>query len=570
MSRRLTNKEFAEKSRAIHGQVYDYSQVEYLTSHTKVRIICPDHGPFLQKPNAHLNGQGCPDCGNIKRGLGSKDDFESFVKKAKARHGDSYCYDLVRYVDSQTCVDIVCPTHGIFSQKPAAHLFKNACPLCSRKERDDNRRLGVEGFIKKARAIYGNRFDYTQVTEVINNKQKIVVVCPIHGPFKQSFNAHLNPRRQGGCPECKKTTVSKSLSLTHEEFIKRAIEQHGDRYLYPVIGYVNGKTKLSIFCEAHGVFEQTPDAHVHGQGCPKCAGSNLENDFAEFLDTLGIKYIRGDRRVLDGKELDFLFPEKAIAIELNGNYWHSSAMLKWKGAGWVRNHQKDKAILCGEKGIRLLHYYEADLRHSPEVVHDQVRMALGLGIRRVYARCTSLQQLEWPQAKVFLNQHHLQGSGKPGIPYGLFSKDSLVAVMVFTTVTSNRAAKITDTVVELTRFCSNGQVVGGASKLLTAFITQHPGVETIISYSDNRWATGAMYEALGFKFVHKTPPDYMYISTNMNGDLLHKSLFRRKALAKKYPDKFDPNLSERENCHNLGFYQLFNCGLTKWVLTLPQ
>jgi hypothetical protein len=568
MSRRLTSEEFAERSRTVHGPVYDYSQVKYQTSHTKVYIICPVHGPFLQKPNAHLNGQGCPDCGNIKRGLGSKDDFESFVKKARERHGDKYDYSLVRYVDSQTFVDIVCPAHGVFSQRPAAHLFKHACPLCSRKARDDKRRLGVEGFIAKAREVHGDRFDYSQVTEVTNNKQKVVIICPAHGPFKQSFNSHLNHSCQGGCPGCKKDTISKALSLTHDEFIKRAIERHGDRYSYPAAGYVSSKIKVTIFCKVHGPFEQAPEAHMLGQGCPKCAKSNLENKFAEFLDTLGVEYVRGDKKVLDGKELDFLFPGKGLAIELNGNYWHSSAMLRWKGASWVRNHQKNKTVLCEEKGVRLLHYYEADLRHSLEIVHDQVRMVLGLGTRRTYARQTSLQQLEWAQARAFLNQYHLQGAGRPGTAYGLFSEEGLVAIMVFSTVTSNRVAQIVDNVVELTRFCSSGQVVGGASKLLSAFRAKHPEVDVIISYSDNRWATGAMYRALGFKFVHTTPPDYAYISTNVHGELLHKSHFRRSMLAKKYPDQFDPALSERENCHKLGFYQIYNCGLTKWELRL--
>lgn len=569
MSHRLTTEEFAERSRAIHGPVYDYSQVEYQGSHTKVCIVCPSHGPFIQKPNAHLNGQGCPDCGNIKRGLGSKDDLESFIKKAKARHGDKYDYGLVRYVESQTPVDILCPVHGVFSQRPAAHILKHGCPTCGYEISQNSRRSGVEGFIAKARAVHGDRFDYSQVTEVRNNKQKVVIGCPDHGPFRQHFNSHLRPGGQGGCPECKKETVSDALSLTHEEFIERALERHGPRYSYPLYGYTSSKEKLPILCKVHGPFEQTPEAHMSGQGCPKCAGSNLENDLAEFLDSIGASYVRGDKKVLDGKELDFLFPDKGIAIELNGNYWHSSAMTRWKSSSWVRNHQKSKTDLCAKKGIRLLHYYEADLRNSLSAVHDQIRIVLGLNTRKVYARGTTLKRLDWKQAKAFLDRHHLQGAGKPGTAYGLFYKGELRAAMVFTTVTSNRKAQITNSVAELARFSSDGQVVGGASKLLAAFRVEHPEVETIISYSDRRWATGAMYEILGFRFTHNTPPDYMYISTNMHGKLLHKSGFRRAALARKFPDKFDPALSERENCHRLGFYQIFNCGLTKWTLT-PQ
>lgn len=565
MSRRLTNEEFAERSLAIHGPAYDYSQVEYQSSHVKVCIICPDHGPFLQKPNAHLNGQGCPVCGNVKRGLTFKDDLEKFIAKAIAKHGKKYDYSLVKYTDSQTPVDIICPVHGVFSQRPAAHLFRHACPSCGLERQKNKQRLGSEGFITKAREIHGDRFDYSQVGVVVNNKQRVVIVCPEHGPFKQSFNSHLN---RHGCPKCGRDTVAKALTLSQEDFIEKAREVHGNRYGYSTVMYSGSTTKVPIFCKDHGYFNQTPGAHMLGQGCPKCAGSNLENKFAEFLDTLGIQYIRNDKKILEGKELDFLFPSKGVAIELNGNYWHSSAMLKWKDASWVRNHQKDKTILCEKKGIRLLHYYEDDLRHSTSIVYDQVRMALGIITKRTYARQTSLQQLEWPQARDFLNQYHLQGAGVPGISYGLFSEGNLVAVMVFTTVTSNRSAKIMSEVVELCRFCSDGQVVGGASKLLSAFLAEHSEVKTVISYSDNRWATGKMYRSLGFEFVHTTPPDYTYINTDINGKRHHKSSFRRSLLAKKFPDQFDPALSERENCHNLGFYQLFNCGLTKWSLDI--
>lgn len=46
----------------VHGESYDYSEVEYLNAKTKVKILCPKHGYFLQTPNKHLLGQGCPLC----------------------------------------------------------------------------------------------------------------------------------------------------------------------------------------------------------------------------------------------------------------------------------------------------------------------------------------------------------------------------------------------------------------------------------------------------------------------------------------------------------------------------
>ena len=568
MSHRLSSEEFAAKSRALHGDLYNYAEVEYKDSHTKVSIICPLHGAFLQKPNAHLNGQGCPVCGNIKRGATFKDDRESFIQKAKARHGDVYDYSRVIYKKSTDRVEIICRQHGSFMQIASAHVAKQGCPKCRNYEKDNKRRKHAAGFIADAIALYGDRFDYSQVGEVINNKQKVTIICKEHGSFTQSFNSHLKLKGQGGCPECKKKTVSTALSSNHEEFVSRAVQLHGDRYEYPSSGYAGSKVKLPIRCKVHGVFDQTPQSHLQGAGCPKCAGSNLENNLEVFIQSLNVPYVRSDRDILEGRELDFLFPKQRLAIELNGNYWHSSAMLKWKGSSWVRNHQKDKTNECASKGIRLIHFYESDLRRRFEAVKSQLRIFLGINKEKIAARKTNVVLVAWKDAKQFLDTHHLQGAGSPGEVYGLEYSGELVAVMQFNNVSSHRGIVADKSAKELARYASIGQVQGGASKLLKAFLTQHPEVATIVSYSDRRWATGNLYTQLGFKFVHITPPDYMYASKDMNGELQHKSSFRRAALAKKYPDQFDPALSERENCHKLGFYQIFNCGLTKWRLDL--
>lgn len=62
----LTTQQFVDKARVVHTDNYIYDQVVYIQSSTKVSIICPTHGEFLQTPNNHLRGQGCPDCGNLR------------------------------------------------------------------------------------------------------------------------------------------------------------------------------------------------------------------------------------------------------------------------------------------------------------------------------------------------------------------------------------------------------------------------------------------------------------------------------------------------------------------------
>lgn len=126
---------FIKKSREIHGDKYDYSKVEYTNLETKVTIICPEHGEFEQAASSHLNGSGCPKCSKENRFLTTKE----FIEKSKKVHGNKYDYSKVNYVDTYTEVEIICPKHGPFFQKPINHLQKHGCmKCCSRVSKIEN------------------------------------------------------------------------------------------------------------------------------------------------------------------------------------------------------------------------------------------------------------------------------------------------------------------------------------------------------------------------------------------------------------------------------------------------
>ena len=121
----MTKEKFIEKAKAIHGDRYDYSKVEYSNNRTKVCIICPVHGEFWQTPHTHLQGCGCPACYGTK-----KRTKEEFVEEARKIHGDRYDYSRVEYINNKTPVCIICPEHGEFWQKPMNHLAGCGCPEC--------------------------------------------------------------------------------------------------------------------------------------------------------------------------------------------------------------------------------------------------------------------------------------------------------------------------------------------------------------------------------------------------------------------------------------------------------
>lgn len=127
MSKKKTTEQFITEARAIHGGKYDYSKVEYVHSQTKVCIICPVHGEFLQTPKKHLKGQGCPKC--AKRYM----DGDYFKQVANKVHDARYDYSKIDYQGNQVKVCIICREHGEFWQTPNSHLSGQGCPRCKAK-----------------------------------------------------------------------------------------------------------------------------------------------------------------------------------------------------------------------------------------------------------------------------------------------------------------------------------------------------------------------------------------------------------------------------------------------------
>jgi very-short-patch-repair endonuclease len=154
ISEKLSNniEKFIEKARKIHGDKYDYSKVEYHKANEKVCIICPKHGEFLQTPNSHLMGHGCPKCKAEEITKRQKMSTEQFIEKAKKTHGDKYDYSKVEYKACNEKVCIVCPKHGEFLQIPTYHLTNCGCPKCSQSKLEKE----IEFFLKNKKINFEN------------------------------------------------------------------------------------------------------------------------------------------------------------------------------------------------------------------------------------------------------------------------------------------------------------------------------------------------------------------------------------------------------------------------------
>ena len=268
--KRLSVDQFIRRAHEVHQDKYDYSSIQYVYALKEgVEITCPIHGRFFQKPSSHINGQGCPSCGRT-----TKSDTASFIAKAKLKHENKYSYEKVNYSNNRTKVNITCPIHGDFMQTPDSHLNGKGCSKCGKINTSKKLVMTQSEFIEKATTKHDGRYSYGKVIYK-NSKSPVTITCSTHGDFEQSPNMHL----QGyGCSECGGTKKQNTNS-----FIAKASDMHQGKYTYSKVHYVNNSTKVTITCNEHGDFTQTPMKHLQGQGCRICAG-NSNHSLDSFIE----------------------------------------------------------------------------------------------------------------------------------------------------------------------------------------------------------------------------------------------------------------------------------------------
>lgn len=487
MAKKLTRENFIQRVNEIHGNKYDYSKVEYINTSTKVCIICPEHGEFWQTPNKHLQGRGCPKCGQLN---GNK-------KKT-------------------------------FTQ--------------------------VE-FENKANIIHN--FKYTYNNDYINDSTKIKITCPIHGDFFQTPNHHL---RGQGCPKCAIEKNSNGQKMSQEEFVLKANAIHNGKYDYNKSKYLTYKENLLIICPEHGEFWQTPDSHLHGHGCPKCGNqiSNGEEEILHYLESISNTEIKTrDKSVLKGKELDIYIPEKKVAIEYDGLIWHSEKF------GKDRNYHLNKTIECEKQGIRLIHIFEDEWLEHKEIVKSKLKHILGCDydLPKIYARKCSIEEINKERSDCFLKINHIQGKANASVYLGCFYKKQLIGVMLFKKTNNLNNYEMVRFATDIDYHC-----VGIGGKLFKYFVKNY-NPNKIKSFADRRWSTtlnNTIYDELGFKLLEVLKPDYSYV--NDNGNRLHKFNCRKQSLIKKYPKmNLSIYMTETEMAEKIGLYKIWNCGLLKYV-----
>lgn len=381
MPAKLKQEEVIKKFREVHGDFYDYSKVVYVDSKTKVCIICPIHGEFWQTPYVHYKQKcGCPKCGHIETSKAKTSCIEDFIEKARVIHNNKYSYEKTVYINSKQKVVINCPIHGDFEQRPNSHLNGRGCPICAKESVARKLASSKESFVKLARAVHGDKYGYDKTIYISNNK-KVVITCPIHGDFEQLPSNHT---RGAGCPKCKSERIREIWRSNTEEFIKKAINIHGNAFDYSLSVYVRKDEKIKIICRACGrVFEQTPNSHLCGTGCPYCQSSRGEMSIMKFLTDNNILFERQYRiknttnhSCVDFFKVDFFLPNKNLIIEYNGEQ-HYHSVEKFGGEDvFMKQQQRDTALrdFCKNKKINLVEIPYTEFGNINNILKEKIKL----------------------------------------------------------------------------------------------------------------------------------------------------------------------------------------------------
>ena len=293
----------------------------------------------------------------------------------------------------------------------------------------------------------------------------------------------------------------------------------------------------------------------YGTAHPNIHFGKTQKEIQEFLNSFGCSFLENDYSILGSKEIDLYDCNKKIAIEYCGLYWHTDLSPEPRD----KNYHYDKHIKCLQKGVNLITIFEDEWVNRNSQCKNVLKSILGIYDLRVYARKCTIVKLEKQEFHDFCDEYHLQGKNTLGqIFYGLKHENTLVAAMSFGRHHRNNHDLVLD------RFCCKGdvQVVGGASRLFKACLAEAKtlGFKKVISWSDNRWRQGTVYEQLGFTLEKELGPDfsYVYLKNTKNKRISKQSM-------KKKNTNCPPDMTEKVWAILNSLGRIYDCGKKRWV-----
>lgn len=309
---------------------------------------------------------------------------ETFIKLCKEKFGEDYDLSLVNYENQKSRIKVICNNCGKTFEISAYHfLHEKKCGGCKHCQKNLLRQqfsITTEEFVKKAKEVHGDKYDYSK-SEYVNMHTPICIVCKEHGEFWRRPQEHL---KGYGCHVCAlldpKGRVGK---ITTEDFIFVSKKVHNNKYDYSKSKYVSAKSLVCIICPKHGEFWQQAFIHMRGCGCPRCKRSLGEEKTKKYLTENNIRFIeqykiKNDNEICKNINfyVDFFLPNHNTIIEYNGQQHYCVTGFGDKDLKLKQTQERDNSLRehCKAHGIKLVEIPYTDFDRIEEILDKQLNI----------------------------------------------------------------------------------------------------------------------------------------------------------------------------------------------------
>lgn len=373
--------------------------------------------------------------------------------------------------------------------------------------------------------------------------------------WKQSISTRYTSRDKLSCPICSGTRVLPGFNDLSTLFPDIAGQWSKDNTVTPDKVSRSSNMKALWECDKGHVWRAVVGDRTRGSGCPGCSTvvSAMETELSEIISSWGLDVVDNSRSIISPYEMDMYIPEKKIAVEFNGSYWHSDRYLS-------DDYHYRKWRMCQEKGIQLITVWDDDWKRKKDIVLSMLSHKLGVSTsKKIMARKTDVMMVDSMVAERFLNTYHIQGYSRGTRSMGLVDGDDLVAVSSWRKVGH---------VLYLDRYATSVTVVGGMGKLLKSGVryAQEHGCTEIVTFADHQVSNGGLYEKLGFRLDSELEPDYQYLVSNRRS---HKFNYRISRFRDDDELMYHDGMSEKELATLNGMYRVWDCGKSRYIFDVP-
>lgn len=530
----------------------DYVQGQKFGEWTVIEYV----GDCKWKCKCSCNNIGIVRGADLRSGASVKCKSHPKINKVGQTFGTLKCMEYIppnkaEYVDASYRFECInCGKVYYIKTRNANEKYIRKCECQSKRDKLDD--------------LTGQQFGYLKVEKYIGNKEyDCICVCKEHKIVKRH---HLinGDTKSCGCKsnELFKNTINNKYGETNISKIKNPREQwqidavSSREALLSYISKFDEKPSINDLCDMLKLNKTNMYLKIHEYSLDDCikvdySQSNGEEQLAGFLSTI-TNIQQHNKSIINPYEIDIYIPDKKLAIEYNGLYWHSELHKD-------KYYHQQKTIDCAKKGIRLIHIFEDEWINNNDKIKDFLYNIINTNKETIGARNTYIKQVDDSEYVEFVNRYHLKGSRGAEIKLGCYLNENneLLGIMSFGKPRFNNNYQY-----ELVRLCwkSGIAVIGGTEKMFNYFVNKYDPY-SVITYSDIAKFTGNVYTKIGFEPIQPNPiTEPNYIWSDGENTISRYQTQKHKLIEQGLGTE---NQTEDDIMHNRGFFKVYDSGNIK-------